>query len=176
MENNELDEFDGTEGKIPVDNYLEHSLHSVFDSRCSECHKENKIVHTTGVDLTNQKQESNLSKLRASIEAQRALRHSVIEVPDGNIKDYKAPELEMCLVPIITEPNNTEFSLERHTQLCQKVDVLYHNYLCIKSEMFVGETVSVMSNEKMEQFESALHDLCVGVDEVVSESVKIRFH
>jgi hypothetical protein len=116
-----------------------------------------------GIEETNKSQESNLSKLRASIQAQRELRNAQSQLAPENFPS--APKLELCVVPEITADNNVEFNLERHTQLCQKVDVLYHNYLVGKQNWKTNE----------DGFEKALRELCVCFDELLDEGLKVRW-
>ncbi len=165
---NEVDEFGN---KVPIDNYVEHPLHFKYDPQCSTCFSERKGKQE--VEVTNQKQESNLSKLRASIEAQRALR-KIEEIKSGNGFGNERTEkivLEVKPVPEISIEGATEFSLERHTQLCSRADILYHNFLVAKKNL---ETASIPQRMIFE-FEDAIKNLCGGIDEVVSESIKIRW-
>jgi len=160
----EIDEFGN---KQPIDNYVEHPLHFKYDEHCSECFKENKVVHS-GVEETNKKQDSNLSKLRASIEAQRKARVSAETIKNTFGEEILKP-LELKPVPEITFEDNTEFNLERHGQLCERADVLYHNFLVGKQSLVLSDDNSIMA------FEWTIKELCGGIDEVVDEGTKIRW-
>lgn len=149
------------------DNYLEHPIHFKHDPHCSECFKRG------GVEVTNAKQGDNLFKLRESIRMQREERVRGLELqPQINIPLKK---LELKPVPEITVEDKTEFSLERHTQLCGRADILYHNYLYWKEKMYIKGQFIELSNKNFDGFETAIKDLCVGIDEVVNESIKVRF-
>ena len=104
------------------------------------------------IEETNKNEEGALSRLRASIDAQRK-----------QVELSLVVKMQMCLVPQITVESTVEFQLERFKQLCELVDVQYHNYLVRKQE------------NSMEDFKIALSELCIAVNDMVTESCKIRF-
>ena len=126
---------------------------------------ENKL----GVELTNEKQENALGRLRASIQAQREQRSAVFqsELP-------LPPRMELWEVPEVTIKGVCEFNLNRYEELCGRVNSLYHNYLYWKIELkdksSILERVAVIDT-----FEEALKDLTECVEETIEEGLKVRF-
>lgn len=124
------------------------------------------------IEETNKSMDSNLSKLRASIEAQRVAREN-IKLFTGNIT-VEPPKIEIQTIPEIIQPDNTEFSLERHFELCNRANVLYNNYLYWKE--FIQ---NVLHENPMPiqilNFEDSLKQLTQSIDDVFDESCKIRF-
>ena len=117
-----------------------------------------------GVELTNEKQESALSKLRASIQAQRDARSAVFQ------SSLELPQrMELITVPEITIESATEFSLERYGQLCERTDKAFHNYLCHKTML------DAIKIETLVAFEEALKLLTECIELTLVESTKIRF-
>lgn len=159
-EENDVDEYD-----FAVKEHLAGFHTDKKYDKCSECHKD-KLPSTII-------QDSNLSKLRASIEAQRALRGKInLDVTfngAGQIQKVETIKLELKAVPEITLSDNTEFNLERHGQLCERADVLYHNFLVGKQSLVLSDDSSIMA------FEGTIKDLAKSIDEVVDESAKIRW-
>ena len=112
-----------------------------------------------GVELTNQKQEGALSKLRASIQAQRELRIKVDESLNslGRVSlKVSVPKLELVDVPELTIESGAEFNLDRYYELCNRAEKLYHNYLA----------TSAIEEIKL---------LAVEIDDLVSEAIKPTF-
>ncbi len=145
-----------------LDLYWEHPMHFKFTEHCSECFK------MSSVDFTNKKQENNLSKLRASIEAQKQARKEIVSAFEDVNK--KVPMLELKNVPEITIEDKTEFDIVRHEQLCDRVNVLYHNYLYRKQEWRSDDHLKQMD------FENSLQDLSRGYDDLLEEGLKVRFN
>ena len=119
-----------------------------------------------GVELTNEKQESALSKLRESIQAQQEKRAT----GNSDVNYYATPpKLELVDVPELTIESATEFSLERYGQLCERTDKAFHNYLCHKTML------DAIKIETLVAFEEALKLLTECIELTLVESVKIRF-
>lgn len=114
------------------------------------------------IEETNDKQAINLSKLRASIKIQQDSRQKVEEERRASIPVKK---LELLEVPAITIESATEFNLERHTQLCECVNALYHNYLFAKESW----------KENEDNFEEAMKELASTYEELINEGLKIRW-
>ena len=143
-----------------LDLYFEHTMHHKYTEHCSECFKQYKEV-----DRTNAKQENNLAKLRESIKAQRELREKEFE-PVG---ETTKPKMELIPVPEITITDIVEFQYDRHSQICERVNALYHNYLVNRFAIDVNESNTLLD------FENGLQDLARGIDELIDESGKIRW-
>ena len=124
----------------------------------SDNKEQNKLPSTIG-------QESALSKLRASIEAQREQRLAVFQAS----LDLPPPKLELVDVPEITIESATEFNLERYQLLCERCDRLFHNYLYAKENLVFSDDNSIMA------FEGAIKLLTECIELTLVESVKIRF-
>ena len=121
--------------------------------------EQNKLPSTIG-------QESALSKLRASIQAQQEKRAT----GDSNVNVFVEPrKLELLNVPEISVESGVEFNAERYEQLCAKTDVIFHNYLYAKENLVFSDDNSIMA------FEGAIKLLTECIELTLVESVKIRF-
>lgn len=109
------------------------------------------------VEETNRGQENNMSVLREAI----ASRKRLFEVAKETNSVIFAMDFKE-LPSIIEKTENSEFSLERHAQLCVMIDVVYWNY-----------KVSIEKNEEVEQ---RLKDLIYWVEEFMTENLKPRFN
>lgn len=108
------------------------------------------------VEETNRRQANNLSVLREAIASRKNLFETAKETNSFIfMMDFRE------LPSVIEKTENSEFSLERHAQLCVMIDVVYWNYK--------------VSIEKNRQVEERLKDLVYWVDEFMTENLKPRF-
>jgi hypothetical protein len=149
------------------DLFWEHSQHfEKIPEKCSGCFSEQQGLR--GVTLNNEVAENNLSILKAKIEEKRKKREEeklkLIELAD----EIKSTLLQ---VPEVIEGSLGEFKAERYTQLCKKVDVLYHNYL-VSTEQLLENPID---EEKNKIFQETIKELSSVYEDLLLEGVKIRW-
>lgn len=158
---------EGTIDKHIQDLAWEHPQHTeLMSDKCSLCFVQEKELK--GVEAKNEAEDNNLDILRARIQERREQREKEkLEVVQ------LAEEIKRTLlsVPEVTDESKAEFNLLRHTQLCQKVDVLYHNYLVSLDKLIENPT----DEESNKIFQEAIKELSVVYDDLLFEGIKPRF-
>lgn len=118
-------------------------------------------------DAINDAQDNALSALRERIKAKQV---SVFEVkPIEN--PFPVKERELIDVPQVNEPDEPEFSLNRHAEIIFRLEALYNNYLYRLNALKAYPTVYTIQ----EEFESALKELCRAQEQLLKETTKPRF-
>lgn len=141
-----------------TDSFLDHATHTEIRTDCSSCFSENGA----SVDQINDKQESHISLLRQSIEKKRQERLEEERQIHLALAMAREPKKRVLIsIPEVTVPaGNSVFDLQRHAQLCSRVDALYNNYLVSKGT---------------DDFEIVLKELSVTHDELLDEGLKTKF-
>jgi hypothetical protein len=149
------------------DLFWEHSQHfEKIPEKCSGCY--NEVKGLRGATLNNEVAENNLSILRLKIEEKRKQRE------EERLKAVElADEIKHIFLPVseVIEGSLGEFRAERYTQLCKKVDVLYHNYL-VSIEQLLENPTDENSNKT---FQDTIKELSSIYEELLLEGIKIRW-
>ena len=116
------------------------------------------LVDNMTVEELNEGQRNNLSILRERIAIYKKASEE-IKLMDKKSPDYSV-KLTLKDVPPLTEEvnKNGEFNLDRHYQLCGRVDALHWNYLV-----------------RLQQLEDAIKDLSVEYEELIGEGTRVRY-
>ncbi len=122
------------------------------------------------IEETNNAQANNLATLREKIEARR--KEFSESLP-------KTPDLELIEVPAVRERKTVgEFDLERHEDLCHKINILYHNYLYYTFKLhglFDREHTHEELKVAQENYKESLKLLTKNCEELLSEGLLPRF-
>ena len=132
---------------------------------CSSCFAKQGL---RGAELLNLQENNNLIILKQKIEEKKLQREKeraeILEV-GSEIKHIFLPVSE------VKEEATSLFKLERHIELCKRVDELYNNYL-VSLEQLLENPTDENSNQI---FQNVLRDLSLTYEDLVWEGLKVRW-
>ena len=120
------------------------------------------------IDEINERQENALTSLREKIALRKLTRE--IERPAFEAVKLKRELIDFEDINILPSENG-EFDFERYCYLCDKMDVLYHNYL-VRLEQLAEDYAN---EEKQKNYDNILKELAQCTESMVEESLKPRF-